>query len=1789
MIDFSHHLANKPQSCANLVELLRNRALHQPQQVAYRFLTDGETETAQVTYEQLDRQASAIASYLHSLNLSGERALLLYPPGLDYLAAFFGCLYAKVVAVPAYPPRNARNIPRIQAIVADAKAAIALTNSASIAKTQALLKDVTQLQWLTTDNLPEQLAQTWQKPAIEPDTLAFLQYTSGSTGIPKGVMLTHSNLLHNSATTSECMEHSPASVFVSWLPTYHDMGLIGGILQPLYGGFPCILMPPAAFLQSPYRWLQAISKYRGTTSGAPNFAYQLCIEKITPEQRQSLDLSSWDVAFNGAEPIRFDTLEQFSAVFASCGFRHQAFYPCYGLAEASLMVTGSRKSQAAVVIEVDKAALEQNQVVVASHSEYTCKLVSCGQSIRDEQIAIAHPDTKQRCLPQEIGEIWVSSPSVGQGYWQRQEESAIAFQATIAGLEQPFLRTGDLGFLHQGELFVTSRVKDLIIIRGRNLYPQDIELTAEQSHPCLRSGSGAAFSIEVGNEEQLVVVQEVEFRAKPNIAEVTSAIRQAVSQEYEVQVYGVVLIKAGSIPKTSSGKIQRRACRSQFLADKLDVLGSSVLSGTDVRENQLQISRELLLKGELSERRLLLVSYLQALVNQVLNATVELEQSISSWGLDSLKVFELKNRLESDLGISIPIAELFTDISIAQLASNILSQLAEKENSHPLSLTPYKRRLGEEDSFPKARAPLPNCCKQSLELSFAQERLWFLEQLEPENVCYNLSASVHLTGNLDVAALEQSLNAIVQRHEVLRARFVAKLGKPYQIITAQNLEIAIADISHDSELAQEAEVKRLSLLMVRSPFDLEAGALLRTKLLKLAPNKHILLLSIHHIIFDGWSIDIFLRELATFYIAFSQGKTPNLDKLPIGYADFASWQRQQLQAQGLETQKLYWKQQLKELPILNLHTDILRSPIQSFERARQTFELSKPVVAALTQLAQQENTTLFITLLAVFKTLLYRYTGNEDIVVGSAIANRNRTEVENLIGFFVNTLVLRTDLAHNPSFRELLQRVKKIAIDAYAHQDLPFEQLVKELQPERNLSHTPLVQVMVDFQQAPATLKLPDLSLQLADIEAGTGKFDITLSFLNTEQGLLGSLEYNACLFKDTTIARMVGHFQRLIADIVTNCDRSLCDLSLLTDIEVQQLQEMGRWGDGERRWTQINADGCRWGDEEIGRWGEITIHSLFEQQVEKTPDNIAVVFENQQLTYAELNDRANKVASYLQQIGVGAEVLVGICVEKSPLMLIGILGILKAGGAYLPLDPTYPQERLAFMLEDSAVTILLTQQHLKASLPQTQARILCLDTDWKKIVLSAPPAPPASPASPAPPASPASPAPSNLAYVIYTSGSTGKPKGVAIQHKSMVNFTQFASVEYAIEPGDRVLQFASLSFDTAVEEIFPTLVRGATLVLRTDAMLSSMAGFLQKCNQLQLTVLDLPTAFWQQLTIELATGKLVLPKSLRLVIIGGEKALPYHLATWHKYVNGQVRLLNTYGPTETTVVATVCDLSSVDVDNTAQVPIGRAISNVQTYVLDRYLKPVPIGIPGELYIGGVGVAREYLNQPELTQAKFIPNPFNNSGDRFYKTGDLVCYRADGNLEFLNRVDNQVKIRGFRIELDEIQAVLVQHPTVKQAVAIAKEDEQRLVAYIVGEISNAQLQNFLKQQLPEYMIPNTFVVLESLPLLPNGKVDRQALLALNAPIVLDNSFVSPRTPDEQLLADCWAEVLGVERVGIYDNFFELGGAFLISNSINSASASSICSRFAAKLPISVSDCSEFKCSNYPNRANAERY
>jgi amino acid adenylation domain-containing protein len=998
--------------------------------------------------------------------------------------------------------------------------------------------------------------------------------------------------------------------------------------------------------------------------------------------------------------------------------------------------------------------------------------------------------------------------------------------------------------------------------------------------------------------------------------------------------------------------------------------------------------------------------------------------------------------------------------------------------------------------------------------SFAQQRLWFLSELEPNSSAYNLPTAIRLSGKLNFDALEKSINEIVRRHESLRTTFSATEGKPMQVVKpAVPIKLAVTSLTHLPEQEREAQVRRLTKSEARAPFDLKRGPLLRTSLLELGPEEHVLLFTMHHIISDGWSRGVLVREAAALYDAFSAGLPSPLPELPVQYADYAVWQRDWLQGDALDAQLSYWREQLVgAAPMLELPLDRPRPSVQTFRGANRRSELSRALTDSLKEFARREGVTLFMMTLAVFQALLSRYTGQRDVVVGTPIAGRGRLEVEGLIGFFVNTLVLRTEVRGEESFRELLGRVREVVLGAYAHQDVPFEKLVEELQPERSLSHTPLFQVMLVMQNAPReVLEMAGLRVSGAGAEAGTAKFDLTLTLNENNQQLSAVIGYNTDLFKEAVIERMLGHFERLLQEAVQNPDEKVGLLQMLTEEEREQV--LVEWNDTDRDYP---TDKC--------------LHELFTAQAALTPDAVALVHEETKLTYRELNERANQLAHHLRGLGVGPEVMVGILLERGVEMIVGILGTLKAGGAYVPLDPAYPQDRITFMLQDSRAPVLLTQQHLADHVNYDDAKLVFLDTDWGMIEQNSRDNPPATATE------------ENLAYVIYTSGSTGRPKGVAIKHCSPVVLMYWALELYGRAELSSVLAATSICFDLSIFEIFVPLSCGGTVVLAPDVLhLPALA------TSEEVTLVN---------TVPSAMAELVredgIPDSVRTINLAGE-ALNNSLAQQVYQQENVRRVYNLYGPSEDTTYST-----GTLVAKGADTPptIGRPIVQTRVYVLDEWMGPVPIGVSGELYIGGDGLARDYLRRPKLTAERFVPDPFSTEGgQRLYRTGDVARYRPDGEIEFLGRSDHQVKIRGFRIELGEIEAALMSHPAVRQAVVVARDVDgsgKQLVAYVVcdAEVEVSELRRHARERVPEYMVPGWVVVLEEMPLTPNGKVDRKRLPApekLHAEERRER--IAPRTPTEEALHGIWSEVLGVEQMGVDENFFELGGHSLLATQV----------------------------------------
>jgi amino acid adenylation domain-containing protein len=2709
-----------PAPIVSLTHALALRAEKTPARTAYVFLADGEEERDHLSYTTLEARARAIAAALSRSVAPGDRALLLDPPGLDFVAAFLGCLYAGVIAVPAYPPRSSRRTSRLLAILADARPAVALAAAEPVQRMRSWLErtpETAALSWLVTDELDPAPAG-WEPPAPDGEAVAFLQYTSGSTSTPKGVRVTHGNLLHNEERIRQAFGQSESSVVVSWLPPYHDMGLIGGLLQPLYVGAPCILMPPAAFLQKPLRWLQAISRYRGTTSGGPNFAYELCVRSVFPAEIEQLDLSSWQVAFNGAEPVRRATLDRFATAFAPCGFRREAFVPCYGLAEATLLVTAG----------ADRS--------VRSAAELP---VRCGPLPAGDEVAVVDPASGKPCAAGAEGEIWVRGPSVAAGYWNRPAETLETFGAVLPEGRGPFLRTGDLGFVADGELVVSGRLKDLIILRGRNLHPQDLEATAREAHPALAGGMGAAFSVDSDGEERLVIVHEVErHAARPE--EIAAAVRQAVTEEHEALAYEVVLVSAGRVPRTTSGKVQRRACRELYLQGGLRVLAASRLSSAVADEG----AAAAVMEGSLEWLRRAF-----ATAARVAPFEVDPDRPLSAAGLDSLAAVGLKQAVEEATGVSIPLTELlegmtlreverrvaagerespapagsgswaagehplswnqrslwflhrlapessayhiagaarlkgaeaaalgrafqglvdrhpmlrvtfgetpegpvqrvaeraeagfevvdatgwsdaeiqawlqaeafrpfdlstgpllraavlrrgeesflvlavhhvvadfwsltvlarelgallagespappaalYTDFvrrqqemlaspagerlwehwrerlngvpqldlptdrprqpvqtlrggsrrlapsperteALHRLAAThgatpfvallaawqavlsrwsgqedfltgapmagrssrawgevvgyfvnlvplraglsgdptagallartrraVLDALAhqdlpfallterlqpERDLSRPplvaamltfeaspvpalaalaafpvaepgvridlgglaleslplappaaqldLSLTagelpgglavllqwdadlfdettagrmlghldrllagmvgadrpiaelpllaaaerdqillawsgaeiapagtgclhelfeaqvartpeataliagderwtydalnrranrlahhlrrlgvgpeqrvgvmmsrsaeliaallavlkagaayvpldpaypadwrtfaaedaritllltetaaeavsreseqnpeplagpgnlayvlytsgstgrpkgveiehraPVERMLWAREAFPAddlagvlastsvcfdlsvfevfvplswggtviladhalalpvlpardevrlvntvpsamselaagelpprlrtvnlageslppqlveriyrhpqvglvlnlygptedatystwariergatrvtigcplpgtrayvldrhlqpvpggvpgelylagaggargylgrpeltaerflpdAFAPLPGGRlyrtgdlarwlatgalehlgridhqvkvrgfrieleeieaallalpgvreavvvareepagsdrpdrstggrrlvaywvgdasteamrrhlggrlpaymvpsafvplaafpltpngkvdrkalpapvgagegfvaprsaveevlagiwaevlgvgrvglhdnffdrgghsllatrvvsrlrsvfgvelplrvlferptvetlaaaveearkgggsaaapplvpvprEGALPLSFSQQRLWFIDQLEPGSPLYNVPGALRVEGPLDSRVLTLCLGEIVRRHEALRTVFPAVEGSPLQVIEpAEPFPLPVVDLTGLAESAREAMARSLLRDEAVRPFDLACGPLLRGLLVRLAADDHAVALTLHHIVSDGWSLGILVRELTALYPALAAGRPSPLPELPVQYADFAVWQRSWLCGEILEQEIAFWRQQLAGLPpLLELPTDRPRPAVQSYRGAQRPVWLPAELTRQAEALARREGATLFMVLLAGFQALLAYYSGQDDLAVGSPIAGRTRAEIESLIGFFVNTLVLRGDLSGEPSFRETLARVRETALAAYLHQDVPFEKLVEELTPERSLGHSPLSQVMLVLQSAPAgSLEIRGLRLRPVDGTGTTAKFDLTVSLSGDNSGLVGTAEYATDLFDGATIDRLIGHFERLLAAAVTGPEEPAFALSPLSPEERRQILV---------EWNATAAPFPR----------DLGLHELFEEQAARTPQATAVIAGERSVSYAEIEARANQLGRHLRRLGIEPDSLVAVAVPRSPEMVIALLGILKAGGAYLPLDPAWPRERLLTLAGEAGPRALVTLEPLLDRFPGGLPAV-CLDRDRETLAAERQ-TPPAGGATAG-----------NLAYVLYTSGSTGKPKGVAVPHRGVVRLVRGGGFA-RLDAGQVFLQLAPLSFDASTLEIWGALCNGGRLVLAPSEP-PSPAELGRLITRHGVTTLWLTAGLFHQMVDEEPASL----RGLSQLLAGGDALSPSHVRRALAALPDGT-LINGYGPTENTTF-TCCHVIT-DAAADASVPIGRPIGNTTVVLLDRAGRPVPVGVPGELYTGGDGLARGYLDRPDLTAERFVPSALTGAqeeaGARLYRTGDLARRRADGTLDFLGRIDRQVKIRGFRIEPGEIEAALLTHPGVQEALVEARDiaGNKALVAYVAGEEppSTAELRSFLGERLPGFMVPAAWIFLPALPLTANGKVDRKALAALRPERSGAEAARAPRKPAEELLAGIFAEVLEVERVGLEDNFFALGGHSLLATRV----VSRVRSVFGVELPV----------------------
>jgi amino acid adenylation domain-containing protein len=1308
-----------------------------------------------------------------------------------------------------------------------------------------------------------------------------------------------------------------------------------------------------------------------------------------------------------------------------------------------------------------EAAVDVTAWACSPNSPYAT--VPIGRPIANLQIYLL--DAQFQPVPVGVpGELFIGGTGLARGYLQRPELTAERF------VPHPFspepgarlYRTGDLArYLPDGNIDFLGRLDFQVKLRGFRIELGEIEAALRQ-HPALHDAVVVARETATGDKHLVAYLA-----APAAICPAAAELRAWLAQRLPDYMVPAAFVRLDHLPLSPSGKIDRKA------------LPKPEEAVTDRR-------------ADYQPPRTPLEETLVNIWSAVLGVQpIGRHDHFLDLGGHSLLALRILFAIREELGVELSLDHLFRFSTIESLAASLEAAQRQPAGTGPTSIEPVPRDR-----------PLP--------LSSQQLQLWFLAQLYPEWPVYNEPYTIYIHQAIEVAVLERAIAEIIQRHEILRTTYTLVDDQPRQVIhPPDRFSLPYVDLTSWPDESRESELLRLVTAEARRPFDLMHGPLHRFTLIKLAPTDYRLFVTMHHSMMDGVTLyQVFFLELQQLYRACLRGEPSPLPELKVQYADYAVWQNH-WQAQVRSAQLDYWTRQLQNLSTLQLPTDRPRPLQPSFRGAYQCLSLSTALSQQLKTLARQEGVTLFVLLAAAIQTLLHRYSGQTDIALGTFTAGRHRPEIANLMGDFLNTIVLRSDLSGQPTFRALVRQVQQVTADAYAHQDLPFDQLVAALQPDRQLGQNALFRVIFVIEPPLPPHDLP-WELSQMDVQTGTSKFDLGFELDDRPGGIIGRIEYNSDLFEAETIARLIGHLQTLLHGIVNQPSQVISDLPILTSVERQQL--LGTW----QTTTQTPPQAA-------------CLYLLIEHQAEHAPEAAAVVFEDQTLTYGELNRRANQLAHYLQQWHVGPEDIIGLCMERSLEMIISLLAIHKAGAAYLPLDPALPAARLAFALEDTRARLLITHSSLKhtVSLDRLTTPLVCVDEVWPTVA--------ALPDTPVH----SSVAASNLAYVIFTSGSTGRPKGVLVNHHGLSNVSAEQARVLGVNANSRVLQFSSLSFDASVFDIVMALTTGATLCLGSRETLLPGPALVQLLRDQAITIMTLTPSALAALPVE------DLP-ALRVISVAGEACPAELVARWAT----RVQFFNLYGPTEATIWST----QAPGRPDQLKPPIGTPIQHVEVYVLDQHMQPVPIGVSGELYIGGSGLARGYLNQPDRTAESFVPHPFSQEpGARLYKSGDLARYLPNGELEYLGRRDQQVKVRGYRIELGEIETCLRQHPQVREAVVVTIEAEppvSQLIAYLVaadGEVVSASnVRRFVQDRLPDYMLPAAFVLLDRLPLMPSGKVDRRALPRPQAQHLLtDQAYAPPRTPIEQALAELWGSLLNLPRVGIHDNFFEVGGHSLL--------------------------------------------
>ncbi len=1705
----------------NFLDLCEYRAQTSKDQLAYGYYNREGEQTSSLSFSQLTDDAKSIACRLQATGTRGDRVLIICQQDIDYVRALWGCLFSGLIAVPAYAPRNNRNFERLAAIIASADARILLLSKRQIPSIRRYLGQVGILKSTTLiaiDDLDAtgSASQSWTNPNICAAETTVLQYTSGSTDSPKGVMVSNSNLIANSQMIQQAFGTGHKSCGVLWVPLFHDMGLVCA-LQGVFSGYSTHLISPTDFLLRPSSWLKVISKVSATLTSAPNFAYEYCVRKVDVSQCEALDLSSLETAINGSELVSQETMKRFSRSFSRLGFREHAFCPCYGMAEATLLISGHQNHEIPVATPFSMDDGSQPKIAATR--------VTCGRPSVDSEVLIVNPDTNEIQPDGQVGEIWVAGKHVAGGYWNDVEKTRSVFQAFTSDGRGPFLRTGDLGLLKEHELIVTGRIKDLLIIRGENYYSTDIESSVVKTHDALMPNACAAVASD--GDSTISIVAELERNtAHEEMRNIEIGIREEVSAKFGLEIKDVVLIPYRTIHKTSSGKLQRSAILKTLISGWPSRLNNPVAQSSAAVDME-QNSKSETTDHDVERRRI--AKFVRTFFAEKLNVSsskINVNLPVTAIGLDSLSLLDIAMAIEKQTKISFPSTLFLGNATLADVINNITWRIFEDQGKAD--------KQESLDLQPKAGIDLP------LPLTLGQAALWLIQQEDQSRTDYNEGVIARVIGDVDINALVASLEAISTTHDALRSVFHEVDSKAVRFL-ARDRAFTFSQINVSSELAFDS-----AKTAIDAPFDLGKETW-RCRFIS-SERESYLVFAFHHIVFDMWSCSIFVSHLCEIYRRLVSGISvvATLAQHPVvQYSEFIKWQSDWLSSPAAIEHIQYWKDQLDGVPLRSTLPSLCRTTDDGFDKGwKAVFRLDEDLVGELDLCAKQNSVTLYQLMFAAFSLLLTRYSGQSDVVIGMPSSARPQSDFENTIGYFVNVIPIRLKLTAETTVRQWLRHVQQTIVDGVSHQHVPLAKILEHTQSEGSSKRTPLIQVifnqlssqlkdrdrLLPFAQGVAggTIMLGDAELHSLEHETEHSQFELAVSIAEFDDCVSVSIQYRIDLFPSDRIERLLSNYLDLLHAICMQPDAKLDAISLPVTEEQQVVRRsLTNSKEGE---SEAN---CR----NVVEW--------FQRTAKMHPRRIALESEEFSLTYDELNRCSDALAQHLVDRGVrpGDHVVLGF--TSRLWQATAAISVLKTGSVFVPLDLSNPKDRLRYMCTSCRACLILTRTTCRERLPDSVAPLLCIDEwldgsahlDDSTIDFRFPISE------------------DQAAYCVFTSGSTGRPKGVLVTHRGICNMVRWYRDAFSVSVDSRASMIAGPGFDVSVMEVLPHLCSGSTLVEPPWETRFSPDGLQDWIDRKQITHCFLPTPLAESFleTCDVRRKH----ESLKWLQTAGDRLKRY------RNIGESFKFVNMYGPAENSPITTsgeVCDTSSEDAQRGLFPHIGLPIHKQSLYILDDDLRPLPIGVPGQLYISGAGLGQGYTNSADITAEVFVPDPFADTpGARMYATGDTVCFDEQHRLRFVGRTDDQVQIRGCRVETGEVESVLIQHPAVRHCKIVVINDENvgpMLVAYVVlvdshehDPVSNGSVQvlhDYLNEKLPKYMQPKSIAILDALPIDANGKVNQFLL-----PSIKPAGRTTRNTPKfsdriEQTIAEVFSELTGVQDVGSDDDFFALGGHSLLA-------------------------------------------